>query len=262
MKPGQVGIPRRRLLGLLPAALPLVLGLPRSSATAEAVVIEDWSSSPLAVPGVPPGWRGQSWTRSTYDVAVEADGVERVLHLRSRNDATLITKALDGRVDLRRTPVLEWRWKAVVLPAGGDSRRRAADDQAVQVYVVWPRPPEFLRSHIIGYVWDTTAPVGTVTQSQSTRTVWYVVLRSGQAALGQWIMERRDVLEDYRRIYRGEPELPGAVALAVDSNDTRSVAESYVGTLRFVAVMGAGRGPVRVESATPGATRREGDGEG
>jgi Protein of unknown function (DUF3047) len=103
------------------------------------------------------------------------------------------------------------------------------------VYVVWPRPPEMLRSRIIGYIWDTLAPAGTVIPSASTRTVTYVVLRSGPELLGKWLTERRDVREDYRRIHGAEPEPPGAVALAVDSNDTGSVAESYVGELRFVA---------------------------
>jgi hypothetical protein len=80
-------------------------------------------------------------------------------------------------------------------------------------------------------------------RSESTRTVTYVVLRSGPASVGQWLMERRDVRQDYRQIYGGEPEPPGAVALAVDSNDTHSAAESYVGALRFVAMEGAGLRP-------------------
>ena len=231
----ETGPPRRRVLRLLAAALPAVLGQAWPGAAGDSVVVEDWSTSPLGVRGVPPGWRGRSWTRSAYDLTVVADGTERALHLRSQDDAAFISKALNGRVDLRRTPILEWRWKALVLPAGGDARRRAADDQAAQVYVVWPRPPELLRSQIIGYIWDTTAPVGTVAPSASTGTVTYVVLRSGPAVLGQWVAERRDVREDYRQIYRAEPEGPGAVALAIDSNDTRSVAQSCVGALRFAS---------------------------
>ena len=40
--------------------------------------------------------------------------------------------------------------------------------------------------------------------------------------------------DDYRRLYGEEPPAPGAVALAIDSNDTHSVAESYIGPIRFV----------------------------
>jgi hypothetical protein len=198
-----------------------------------AVVVEDWATQPLGVRGIPAGWRGQTWGRPAYDLTVELDEGARVLRLRSRDEGSTITKEIRGQVDLRATPVLEWRWKAVELPAGGDSRRKAADDQAAQLFVVWPRSPEFLRSRIIGYVWDTTAPAGTVARSEKTGTVTYIVIRSGPTDLGRWVRERRNVLEDYRRVFGEEPDAPGAIALSIDTNDTHSTAESYVGLIRF-----------------------------
>ena len=100
---------------------------------------------------------------------------------------------------------------------------------------MWPRSPEFLRSRILGYVWDTTAPVGTVARSEKTGTVTYIVIRSGPADLGRWVTERRNVLEDYRRIFGEEPEAPGAIALSIDTNDTHTTAEAVVGVIRFTA---------------------------
>ncbi len=116
---------------------------------------------------------------------------------------------------------------------GGDSRRKETDDQAAQVYVSWPRFPEAVRSRIIGYVWDTTAPVETVVRSQKTSTITYVVVRSGSAELGQWLAERRNVVEDFKRIYGEAPDNPAAVSVAIDSNDTHSTAESYIGEIAF-----------------------------
>ena len=86
-------------------------------------------------------------------------------------------------------------------PRARDARRAATDDEAAQLYVVWPRFPQALRSQIIGYIWDTTAPVGSVFKSQKSGTVTYVVVRSGPADLGKWVTERRDVREDFKRIY-------------------------------------------------------------
>jgi hypothetical protein len=139
-----------------------------------------------------------------------------------------------GKVDVKQYPILEWRWRVVTLPAGGDSRKAATDDQAGQIYVVFPRFPTAVRSRIIGYVWDTTAPTGSTVPSASTRTVSYVVVRSGPADLGKWITERRNVLEDFRRIYGEEPGEPAEiVSIGIDSNDTRSKAESYMGEILF-----------------------------
>jgi len=200
---------------------------------ADQVVIEDWKKPPLGAKGVPPDWKGQDWGSPTYDMTIAENDGHRVLHLRSKDDGSTVTKDIKGKVDLKQTPILEWRWKAVVLPKGGDSRKKELDDQAAQLYVVWPRFPGPVRSRIIGYVWDTTAPVGTVVKSEKTGTVTYIILRSGTADLGKWVTERRNVREDFKRIYGEEPDNPGAVSIAIDSNDTKSSAEALFGPIVF-----------------------------
>jgi len=200
---------------------------------ADQVVIEDWKKPPLGAKGVPPDWKGQDWGSPTYDMTIAENDGHRVLHLRSKDDGSTVTKDIKGKVDLKQTPILEWRWKAVVLPKGGDSRKKELDDQAAQLYVVWPRFPGPVRSRIIGYVWDTTAPVGTVVKSEKTGTVTYIILRSGTADLGKWVTERRNVREDFKGIYGEEPDSPGAVSIAIDSNDTKSSAEALFGPIVF-----------------------------
>jgi len=202
------------------------------SAESPAIVVEDWSTQPSGGAGIPDGWTGQSWGNPRYDFTVVTDGSERVLHLKSRGDNSTISKEI--KIDVRELPLLVWRWKAVALPAGGDCRKRATDDQAAQVYVAFPRFPTAARSRIIGYVWDTTAPAGTIVKSESSSLVTYVVVRSGTAELGRWLTETRNVYDDFRRIYGEAPTEPvGAVSVAIDSNDTRSSAESYVGAISF-----------------------------
>jgi len=203
----------------------------------ESIVVEDWSAQPAGHTGIPVGWEGQGWSRSKCDIRIEAltdpDGVRKVLHLVSDNDNCTIAKRV-GRIDVREYPIFHWRWKAVTLPTGGDSRKAATDDQAVQIYLVFPRFPTPVRSRIVGYVWDSTAPAGGVFGSASTRLVTYVIVRSGPTELGTWLAESRNVREDFRRIYGEEPgEAVEVVSIGIDSNDTKTRAESYVGELVF-----------------------------
>ena len=51
--------------------------------------------------------------------------------------------------------------------------------------------------------------------------------------LGQWVTERRNVAEDFKKIYGEAPDDPAALSIAVDSNDTQSVAESFMGPIVF-----------------------------
>ena len=221
---------RLRYPALLAAA---VLGLAALALAADLVLIEDWSSPPLGTKGIPPGWQKQRWGSPNYDFAVIENEGHKVLHLKSAGDSSNISKEIKGKVTLKEAPILEWTWKVAVLPQGADSRKKETDDQAAQLYVTWPRFPEAVRSRIIGYIWDTTAPAGTIVKSQKTGTVTYVVLRSGAADLGKWLTERRNVREDFKKIYGEEPEDPSILSFGIDSDDVKGAAESYMGAIRF-----------------------------
>ena len=183
--------------------------------------------------GFRPSGRPRTGAARKYEFEIVTEDNQRVLHMKSTNEASLASRDIKGKVNLKETPILEWSWKVAALPKGGDSCKKATDDQAVQVYVVWPRFPEAVRSRILGYVWDTTEPVGTVCKSEKTGTVTYFVIRSGTAELGKWLTERRNVCEDYKKVYNEDCEPPAAVSVAIDSNDTGSSAESYVGAIFF-----------------------------
>jgi DUF3047 family protein len=203
---------------------------------ADIVVIEDWLGAPVGTTGVPPGWQKQTWGGTPkYDFTlIEQDG-QRVIQLRSAGDSSNMSKDIRGKVRLAATPILEWTWKVTALPKGADGRQAATDDQAGQIYVAWPRFPQALRSLVIGYIWDTTAPAGAVFKSQKTGTVTYVVVRSGSAELGKWLTERRDVRADFKRIYGEEPEDPGGISIGIDSDDVKSTAEAFFGRIVFRA---------------------------
>ena len=206
------------------------------AAWAADVVIDDWKSQKLGAHGIPDGWTGgQTWGLPQHDLTIEENEGHRVLHLKSKIESSAIRRDIRGKVNLKETPILEWSWKAITLPKNGDCRKKGADDQAAQLYIVWPRFPEAVRSQIIGYIWDSTAPAGSIVKSEKTSTVTYVVMRSGAADLGKWITERRNVAEDYQKIYGAQADNPGYISIAIDSDDTVSSAESVFGAIRFRA---------------------------
>ena len=200
------------------------------------VVIEDWTTDVVNRRGIPSGWTGEAFgRRAAYDFTIEQHTGRRVLHLESRDEHSTIAKDLTGKVNLKETPILEWSWKATILPTGGDLRRKETTDMAAQLYIVWPRFPELVRSRIIGYVWDATTPLATVAKSQKTGTVTFVVIRSGSKDLGKWLTERRNVAEDYTKIFGEAPDDPKAITISIDSNDTHSMAEFFMGPIVFRA---------------------------
>ena len=220
---------RSRSLVLVVAVL-LLAGL----ATAAEVVIEDWKGYKVGATGLPGEWKPQSWGTPNYqNITIVDDGGRPVLHLKSANDSSTINRDIQGKVRLKETPILEWQWKSIVLPKGGNSCKKATDDQAGQVFLLWPRFPKEVRSRIIGYVWDTTQPVGTICKSEKTGMVTYIVVHSGPADLNRWITEQRNVLEDFKKVYGEAPDDPAVLSVSIDSNDTNSTSEAMIGTIRF-----------------------------
>ena len=217
---------------LVVVALLTGLAAPLPAADSPTRVVEDWAKQPDGKTGIPDGWKGQNWGSPKYDFRIVTQGGRKALHLKSQGDGSTISREV--KVDVKTWPIIQWSWQAVTLPKGGDARKSATDDQAAQIYVTFPRFPSAVRSRIISYIWDTTAPVGSVFKSEKTGLVTYVVVRSGPADLGKWLTESRDVLEDYKKIYGEAPgEEVGAISIAIDSNDTSSSAESYVGEILF-----------------------------
>jgi hypothetical protein len=209
----------------------LVVG-PAAAGQPDRIVVEDWATQPPGKHGIPAGWQGQNWGSPKHDFTVVSESPSRALHLRSDNDSSTISKEV--KVDVRQYPVLEWRWKVVLLPRGGDARRKQTDDEAAQLYVTFPRFPSAIRSRIIGYIWDTSAAQGTIFPSQKVSTVTFVVVRSGDADLGRWVTQTRNVLEDYTRIYGEAPgESVGAISLSINSQNTATRAEAYFGEILF-----------------------------
>lgn len=204
--------------------LPLLAGA-ADPAPAARILPDKPPALPLA--GPPPGWEVKEFSgKANVTVVRDEDGA--ALRLLSERNSFAVTRSLD--FELPRYPVLTWRWKVVALPKGGDVRKRDTDD-AVQVYVVFPRGlVKAVQSHVLGYVWDATAPVGTHLESPQpcppTCNLKLIVLQSGPQQLGRWVIERRNVLDDYRTLFGGTPPKVGALSVQLDSNDTGSTAEA------------------------------------
>src|SRR5262249_43252368 len=78
------------------AMLAWLLGLIALAAAADGVLVEDWSADPVGTRGRPPGWQRQSWGSPAYDFTIVEDDGRRVLHLKSHDENSTITKDVKG----------------------------------------------------------------------------------------------------------------------------------------------------------------------
>jgi hypothetical protein len=104
-----------------------------------------------------------------------------------------------------------------------------SDDQATQALVA------FDDCHVLSYIWDTTAPQGTMENASSPPLVHVctIVCRSGMAEAHRWIAESHNVAADYSGPSENWPPHVKGLRLQINSQHTGSAAESYFGDLVF-----------------------------
>ncbi len=229
-----------------PAAIRTIQATPSAKRTSPTAVVTTATTIlsrridvPLAEPvpwtlpadGTPPGWNLKEFSGHAD---VELRRIDNQLAIRLRSDRSSFALYHDVALRVEAFPILSWSWKVMRLPRAGDVRVRGRDDQAAQLYVVFPRwPSPLVRSDVIGYVWDSTAPVDTRTQSPHSDNVRIIVVDSGRSGVGVWQRHERNVADDYAALFGGTPPAVGKIAIMIDSDDTKSDAEAYVGLIAF-----------------------------
>jgi hypothetical protein len=162
------------------------------------------------------------------------------LHMKSNDSSYGVKNGI--KVDIKEYPYLNWRWKVTTLPDGGDVRKSGTDDQAMQIYVAFTPTgfPEALNTPVLGYIWDNEAPKGWTGRSSAIGggKLRYVVVRNKMDRLGQWYTEKRNIYEDYKKLLKDvecadPPGVTHGVEFYINTQNTKSTAESYVGDVYF-----------------------------
>jgi hypothetical protein len=175
---------------------------------------------------LPDGWQVKV-NRGTPKIATVREGNSNYLDLKSHDSSFGLEREVN--VDPQESPFLTWKWNVKELPAGGDFRHSRSDDQAAQVLVA------FADKHVLSYIWDTTAPAGTMESASSIPLVhiYAVVCRSGAANLNRWLTESRNLAGDYEKAYgRPAPRVKG-IRLQINTQHTGTSAESCFSEVAF-----------------------------
>jgi len=190
---------------------------------ASSRTIEEFSPGSQRKKGIA-GWDEKSFVGHTQYSIVE-DGGEYVL--RAFADGTASGLVRKVKFDAKELPWLSWRWKVTKLPEKGDVHYKETDDYAARIYVVFPH---FLRwrTRTISYIWAAKLPVGeSIPNPWLPRNVIMIAVQSGTDGLGVWIREKRNLQEDYVRLFGEEPPRAGAIGIMSDGDNTRAQAEAY-----------------------------------
>jgi hypothetical protein len=180
---------------------------------------------------------------------VERDGAV-VLQAESAEGGSGLFRKI--RIDPRRHPIIEWRWRVprdsgrggdagpsrasppvrISLAFDGDPAKLDFDDRA-KLRLAKALTANGLPYASLLYVWMNRYPAETVYSSPHTDRVRHIVVESGEQRLEQWVAVRRNVLEDYRRAFGEEPGNIVAVGIMTDYGDNDTPRRAFYGDITF-----------------------------
>jgi hypothetical protein len=223
----RVGARGTSLLAVITSCLVLAALPVRLAAQSDCRTIEDFSKAKVGE--LPADWKlRKDSAKEAYRVA-EEPGIK---FLRATVKGLGVQAAKEYEWDLGAYPMLVWSWRPLEFPKGGDERDSKANDSVLAVYMLVPysrvRGPKAVK-----YVWSEKVPVGTKLESNMGLTQVRVLRSGAPEKKGEWVEERVNVLEDYKKYFDlKETPKPAGIAVLSDSDDTNSSAQGDYANFR------------------------------
>ncbi|MDH5751553.1 MAG: DUF3047 domain-containing protein [Deltaproteobacteria bacterium] len=150
---------------------------------------------------------------------------EHYLHMKSGKNNSF-TVGIEDEFEVKDWPILEWEWKIDKLPARGDVRVKERDDQAgAMCFIVNPGLTGF---QSLCYIYENDGPKDTPITSTKNEDARYLILRTGKEdGTGKWLKEKRNMLEDFKKVFGSEPKKKAVIGVQIDSDSVQDKSEAF-----------------------------------
>ncbi len=171
--------------------------------------------------------------RTKFRIAEEASAVNGRVMVVEADRSTGVMLAAPSPVDLKRCPVMRWRWR-VVRPVRLAPDAEEVDDQAVVVYF---GDGTLIRQKSVGYRWECNTPIGRsalLKYAAGMMTVKAFCVRNRTTPVGEWITEEHDVVADFRAAYGRDPNDYFIISVGANSQYSGSDTRVEIDFIEFV----------------------------
>ena len=177
------------------------------------------------------GWEQKSFKGETRYQLQTLDGV---VVLKADSNATGSGLFKEQRVDLEKTPFLNWSWRIGNRLPGLNEQSKAGDDYAARLYVVVKGGLAFWQTRAINYVWASNSPKDSIWPNAFAGDhAMMLAVRGTEAAVNVWQSEKRNVRADLQKLLREDVRYIDAVALMTDTDNSGAQVSAFYGDIWF-----------------------------
>ena len=179
------------------------------------------------------GWEPKAFSGKTQYQLVK-EGNNTILKASSNSSASGLGRKI--RIDLTKTPVLNWSWRVDNKLEGLNEQSKQGDDYAARIYVVLDGGLLVWNTKALNYVWSANQPRGTAWGNAFVpNNAKMLAVRGQQDKVGGWVREKRNVRADFKRIYGQDVTHIDGVALMTDTDNSGGQATAAYGDIFFSA---------------------------
>ena len=174
-----------------------------------------------------------TWTFYSYNPLLPKTKF-KVKHCPTAEDGSVLVITADSssgfictapKFDLKKFPIMRWRWRIINnlnVPEGAAD----PDDQSGVVYI---GDGTRIKQCFVAYRWECNSPVGSWLHTgyrSGLTSVRSLCLRNRTTATGEWVIDERNVIDDFQTVYKRLP-LDGFV-LCVGANTQHSKSSTRI----------------------------------
>ena len=175
-------------------------------------------------------WQNKIFAGKTLYAFAENHG-SQVLRAESQGAASGLYRKI--KIDLRKTPYLNWSWRVDNVLRNIDERTKTGDDFPARVYVVVSGGMMFWKTRALVYVWSNHQAPDSTWHNPFTENSRHIAVRSGTQQLGQWLQEKRNIQQDFERVFGTRIDHIDAVAIMTDTDNSGQSAVAWYGDIYF-----------------------------
>lgn len=230
----------------------LIFDVQASNYADEDIVVAAFSAHQAGA-SLPDDWRPLRFKNidrhTDYQLArLESENITAI-QAQSHASASGLVKKVN--IDLKEYPIVQWRWRVDQGIPKSDVHQKAGDDYPARLYITFEYQADqlgfFERTQYkiarlfygdvpvaaINYIWAQNAAVDSMIANAYTARAMMIVVEAGDEKQGQWLLETRNVYEDYVRAFGKAPPPVVGVAIMTDTDNTESDASAWYGDIRF-----------------------------
>ncbi len=175
-------------------------------------------------------WEKKSFVDETHYKVITI-GKKAILKAESKQSASGLFKEI--KIDLRKTPYLNWSWKVEQKLTGLNEQSKQGDDYSARLYLVKKSKYLVWKTKALSYVWSSNQKKEQFWTNAFVKQAKMIAVRGKKAKVNQWLTEKRRVSDDFKQAFGEDIKTINVVAIMTDTDNSKKSAIAYYRDIYF-----------------------------